>query len=164
MQGVESSRDTEAVLEAEHSWVMNVDGSSNSDGCGAGLILVSPEGFRLQYALRFKFPASNNEAQYEALLAGLRVSKAIGANRLKVQSNSQLVVNQVNGEYEAKDERMVAYLSRAQALISELKHFEMIRVPRQENVVADSLSRLAEANLPNLCLSVYSEILEKPSL
>ena len=76
-----------------------MDGSSNEQGAGAGVMLISPEGRRILYALRLDFPATNNEAEYEALLAGLRLTKDMRAKSLVVFINSQLVVNQIRGEY-----------------------------------------------------------------
>ncbi|KAK4392686.1 Retrovirus-related Pol polyprotein from transposon opus [Sesamum angolense] len=91
--------------EGEHKqrwWKLFVDGSSTLQGSGVGVILETPQGDKIQYALRFSFDASNNEAEYEALLAGGRLAQAAGAKYLRAYSDSQLVVNQVNGEYEAK--------------------------------------------------------------
>ena len=65
-------------------WALYVDGSSNMSGTGAGLILISPEGIVVEYALRFEFPATNNGAEYEALIAGLRIAKELGIDRLRV--------------------------------------------------------------------------------
>ena len=78
-----------------------MDGASNKNRAGAGVILVSPEGHRIHNALRFKFDASNNEAEYEALLAGLRKARELKIEELGICSDSQLVVNQVLGEYQA---------------------------------------------------------------
>ena len=79
-----------------------MDGASNTHGSGVGLILItphtsSPDTSRLESALRFNFKASNNEAEYEALLAGLRLARHMGAHQLQVFSDSQLIVNQVSG-------------------------------------------------------------------
>ena len=76
-----------------------VDGSSNEGGSGASLILVSPEGHRMHCALRFEFKASNNEAEYEALITGLNLAKKMKGKSLEIYSNSQLVVCQVTDEY-----------------------------------------------------------------
>ena len=73
-------------------WRLYVDGSSNEGGSGAGLILVSPEGHRMHCALRFGFNASNNEAEYEALIAGLNLAKEIKVEFLEIYSDSQFVV------------------------------------------------------------------------
>ena len=69
-----------------------MDGSSNKGGFGAGLILVSPEGHRMHYALRFRFKASNNEAEYEVLITGLNLAKEMKIESLEICSDSQLVV------------------------------------------------------------------------
>ncbi|CAL8991543.1 unnamed protein product [Prunus brigantina] len=75
-------------------WTLYVDGSSNRQGSGAGLVLKTPDHTTIEYAIRFQFRASNNEAEYEALLAGLRLAQHTGAERLLICSDSQLVVNQ----------------------------------------------------------------------
>ena len=91
-------------------WSLRIDGSSNVNRNGAGVILESPTGEKVSYALRFKFSASNNKAEYKALLARLRLAKEIRVEQLKIYSDSQLVVNQVNEDYQAKGENMAAYL------------------------------------------------------
>ena len=73
-------------------WELYVDGSSNEGGSGAGLILISPEGHQMHCALRFGFKASNNEAEYEALIAGLKLAREMKVESLKIYNDSQLVV------------------------------------------------------------------------
>ncbi|XP_012851511.1 PREDICTED: uncharacterized protein LOC105971204 [Erythranthe guttata] len=102
------------------TWAINVDGSSTTTGGGAGIVLTSPDGDEFEYAKRFDFKASNNEAEYEALIAGIRLALAAGARKLIVHSDSQLVVNQVLGNYEAKEESMAKYLALALTLLSKL--------------------------------------------
>nr|GFA50803.1 reverse transcriptase domain-containing protein [Tanacetum cinerariifolium]GFA52754.1 reverse transcriptase domain-containing protein [Tanacetum cinerariifolium]GFA52877.1 reverse transcriptase domain-containing protein [Tanacetum cinerariifolium] len=72
------------------------DGSSYIDGSGAGLILTNPEGMEFTYALRFEFDATNNEPEYEALIAGLRIAKQMSVKNLQANLDSRLVANQVN--------------------------------------------------------------------
>lgn len=74
-------------------WTLFVDGSSTQNGCGAGILFKSPEGDIFEYAMRFKFQTSNNEAEYEALVAGIRMCKAAGAIKIDAMSDSQLVVS-----------------------------------------------------------------------
>ena len=100
-------------------WKLFVNGASNSKGLGAGVVLVSPEGLVLEQAVRLKFSASNNEAEYKALLIGLKTARKLGASHLQVFCDSQLMANQVSGEYQAKDERMSAYLTAARSLLAE---------------------------------------------
>ncbi|XP_058189244.1 uncharacterized protein LOC131306832 [Rhododendron vialii] len=85
------------------TWRLNVDGASNSNGAGAGVVLVSPCGTLPESSLTIDFPATNNEAEYEALLAGLRSAIAMKVTNLIVYCDSRLIVNQVLGDYEARD-------------------------------------------------------------
>ncbi|XP_077249480.1 uncharacterized protein LOC143889048 [Tasmannia lanceolata] len=148
---------------AEPIWEVHVDGSSNKGGCGAGLILTGPDNFTVDYALRFGFCASNNEAEYEALLAGMNLAAQTSAQRLKAYCDSQLVANQIQGVYEACDERMVKYLSQVCQLASKFKSFEVIRIPRAENTKADVLSKLAASGYTTLG-SICMEFLQKSSI
>ncbi|XP_012833283.1 PREDICTED: uncharacterized protein LOC105954151 [Erythranthe guttata] len=127
------------------TWTLHVDGSSTIGGSGAGIFIQSPEGDTMEYALKLEFPASNNEAEYESLVAGLKLSQAAGARSLLIYSDSQLVVNQVMGMYEAKDEKMVKYLDLVHKLIADFERVEVKQVPRAENAAADKLARLASS-------------------
>ena len=89
------------------TWVLYVDGSSNSQGSGAGIILTTPERIQLEYALQFRFKASNNEVEYEALLVGLQLVTGIGVKQVQIYNESQLVVNQVLQQYEAREDNMI---------------------------------------------------------
>ena len=91
-------------------WKLSVDGAANAQGSGAGLILTSPEGIDIEYALRFGFHTSNNEAEYEAVIAGLNLAHSLEVDRLEICNDSQLVVRQIEDTYEAKSGRMILYL------------------------------------------------------
>ncbi|XP_071728434.1 uncharacterized protein [Rutidosis leptorrhynchoides] len=102
----------------EHEeWKLFMDGASSSDGSGAGLMIVSPEGKEFTYALRFEFSITNNEAEYEALLAGLRLARDLNIQHLKVLFDSQLVANQVTGTFEARSPTIQRYLAKLKELI-----------------------------------------------
>ena len=103
-------------LELGSQWLLSVDGSSNQQGSGAGIVLEGPNGVLIKQALRFAFKASNNQVEYEALIAGVLLAKEMGAQSLVVKSDSQLVTGQVTGEYHAKDPQMEAYLKYVQVL------------------------------------------------
>ncbi|XP_076945512.1 uncharacterized protein LOC143616608 [Bidens hawaiensis] len=92
---------------SEPVWNLHTDGASNEDGSGAGLILVSLKGAEFTYAIRLNFASTNNEAEYEALLAGLRVAQEKSVRRVRAHMDSLLVANQVNEDYEAKDHKMI---------------------------------------------------------
>ncbi|GJV48072.1 reverse transcriptase domain-containing protein [Tanacetum coccineum] len=98
-----------------------MDGSSCINGSGAGLILTNPEGAEFTYALRFRFDATNNEAEYEALIAGLRIAKQMGVKNLQANVDSRLVANLVNGSYIAKEPGIIQYLEKVKVLVKKLK-------------------------------------------
>ncbi|XP_012839266.1 PREDICTED: uncharacterized protein LOC105959672 [Erythranthe guttata] len=127
------------------TWSVSVDGSSTATGGGAGIVLTNPDGDEFEYAQRFKFTASNNVAEYEALIAGIRLALAAGARKLLIQSDSQLVVNQVLGAYEDKEDTMAKYLALAHTLLSKFEGYEIRQVPRSSNIHADKLARLGSS-------------------
>jgi hypothetical protein len=91
-------------------WTMYFDGSKTVQGAGAGVVLISLQGDKLKYVLRMSFPrASNNEAEYEALLHSMKMAKACGATRLKIFGNSKIVVQQVMNRCDAVSDNMIAY-------------------------------------------------------
>ncbi|CAL9017932.1 unnamed protein product, partial [Prunus brigantina] len=144
-------------------WILHVDGSANQQGCGAGLVLTTPDGGKLEYALRFSFRTSNNEAEYEALLAGLRLAKSMSAKQISIHSDSQLIVNQITADFAAKNASMSAYLSAAHQLLQKFQAYEIRQIPRSENSHADALSRLASAINDKIGRKVPVEILSQPS-
>ncbi|XP_071939116.1 uncharacterized protein [Coffea arabica] len=160
-EGPESTS-ASAEVSTSHSWTLYVDGSSNGDGNGAGLLLEGPQGEMCSYALRFDFPATNNEVEYEALIAGLQLAHRLDAQKIHVRSDSQLVVRQVLGEYEAKDETMQRYLSKVRQLTSYFESFEIQKIPRSQNKRADALSRLASTSFSDLNKTVLMEVLSEP--
>ena len=119
-----SSTDTHHE-ESDFRWVFSVDGSSNQQGSGAGVILERPNGLVIEQALRFAFKASNNQAEYEALIVGILLAQSLLAN-----SDSLIVTGQVTGKYHAKDPQMAAYLEYVQILKKSFAVFELIHVPR----------------------------------
>ncbi|XP_031256102.1 uncharacterized protein LOC116114089 [Pistacia vera] len=126
-------------------WTLSVDGSSNVNGSGLGLVLTTPEGDVIQRAIRCEFKCTNNEAKYKALIVGLSLAKEIGAKRLEVKSDSQLVVNQLQGTYQARDSKMMAYLNLVKELKSQFEEFSITQIPRVENSHADALANLGSA-------------------
>ena len=83
-----------------------MDGSYNRQASGASIVLRSPERDKIECMVRLNFPTTNNEAKYEALVAGLDLAKAAGATSVVVYCDSQVVTSQVNGDYKCKRERM----------------------------------------------------------
>ena len=129
-----------------------------------GIVLISPEGEMLEQVVRLGFGASNNEAEYEALLHGLRAAKRLGANVLAIHCDSQLIVNQLTGEYMAKDERMVAYRDLVKNLLKSFREFNIERVGREHNGHADSLVGLASSVAPDFRRTATVEVQDIPSI
>ena len=101
-------------------WILCVDGASRQSGAHIGLQLTSPAGERIKQAVRLGFDASNNESEYEALIAGVELALAVGADNLLIRSDSQLVVGQVNAEFESREPRMAKYASLVKQKLSTL--------------------------------------------
>ena len=94
-----------------------MDGLSTLHAGGIRVVLKSPKADKLKHKVRLHYQTTNNEAKYEALLKGLELAKSLGAESVLVQGDSQLVMGQVNGIYEAKEERMKRYLSKVRRLV-----------------------------------------------
>ncbi|KAL0456349.1 UNVERIFIED_CONTAM: hypothetical protein Slati_0974100 [Sesamum latifolium] len=136
---------TQEKASEERPWLLHLDGSSTTQESGAGVVLTIPQGDDMEFAIKFEFKASNNEAEYEALVLGMRMAQDAGASHLLAYSDFQLIVKQVSGEYEAKEESMVQYLQQIEKLKTKFKSFQLQQISREENVKADSLSKLASA-------------------
>ena len=141
-------------------WKLSVDGATNAQGSGAGLILTSPEGIDIEY----EFQASNNEAEYEAVIAGLNLAHSLEIDQLEVYSDSQLVVRQIEDTYEAKSERIILYLERVRDLMKKFVLVQVRHIPRTENSRADALAKLATASQEDLSRSTPVEYLAEPSI
>ena len=98
------------------TWEVYVDGASNQKDLGVGLVLMSPKKVIIEKSLRLDFSATNNEVEYEALLEGMAMVQRMGGKSIKLFSDSRLVVGQVRGEFEVKDERMQGYLNQVKCM------------------------------------------------
>ncbi|XP_074364000.1 uncharacterized protein LOC141704711 [Apium graveolens] len=145
-----------------NSWTLYVDGSATAERSGAGLILSSPGGFTIQQGITFAFKAKNNQAEYEALLSGLRLAKSLGVRRLTIYSDSQIVVRQTTGEYIAKDPKLARYQEMVRAILETIPDPTILQINREENAKEDELSKLIQNN-SDLSSSVYFEELGAPS-
>ena len=132
------------------TWEVYMDGASNQKGSRVGLVLISPEKVIIEKSLRLDFPTTNNEAEYEALLIGMAMVQRMGGKSIKLFSDSRLVVGQVKGEFEAKDERMQGYLSQVKCLESKFDSFDLLHISRNGNTHADSLAMLATSSAQDL--------------
>ncbi|GKA39727.1 reverse transcriptase domain-containing protein [Tanacetum coccineum] len=145
-------------------WILFTNGSSCIDGFGAGLIITNPKGMKFTYALRFRFSTTNNEAEYEDLIAGLRIAEQIGVKNLQANVDSKLMANQVNGVYMAKEPGMIKYLDKVKNLANAFKEFSIKQVPRGENKKAEALSKMASTSFAHLSKQVLVEELKEKSI
>ena len=128
------------------------------------MILTSPEGIDIEYALRFGFRASNNEAEYEAVIVGLNLAHSMEVDQLEVCNDSQLVIKKIEDIYEAKGEKMVLYLKKVRELLRKFVLAQFKHISRAENSRADALAKLAIASQENLNKKKPVEHLSEPSM
>ena len=127
-------------------WKVHVDGAANQRGSGVGLVLISLKKITIEKSLRLGFSATNNEAEYEALLQGIAMVQKMGRKALEVFLDSRLIVGQVKGELEVRDVRLQEYLSQVRCLQSDFEFFNLTHVSRSGNTHADSLATLATSS------------------
>jgi ribonuclease HI len=142
---------------------MYFDGSLKLEGAGAGVLLISPTGEQLKYVLQIFWKVSNNEAEYEALLHGIRLAVSLGIKRLLVYGDSAVVINQVNKSWDRNKENMDAYCLEVRKLKNKFYYLEFHHIIRDNNVAADVLSKLGStrAQVP---VGVFIHELHTPSI
>ncbi|GJT05337.1 reverse transcriptase domain-containing protein [Tanacetum coccineum] len=138
-------------------------GASSTKGSGAGLVLIGPSGVEYTYALRLTFTSTNNEAEYEAHLAGLRIAKKMRIQALEAKVDSNLVASQIKGEYVAISDSMIKYLAKAKEYIADFKSFSIRNIPQNQNQKADVLSKLASVAFNHLTKEILVEVLNRRS-
>ena len=137
-------REMEIVCHVEALlWKVFVDSASSALGSGARIVIITPERIKLEHSFRLGFRVSNNKAEYEALLVGLIAVSDLGAREVEVYSDSRLVVNQVQGSFEAKDPQMMEYLQLVKQTMDRFLNVRVVQVARGQNWHADSLPTLA---------------------
>ena len=132
-------------MEDNKRWVIHVDGSSTQHAGRIGVVLQSPEGDKLKYKIRLQYQPTNNEVEYEAFLKGLKLANFVETRSILILGDSQLVMGQVNGTYEAKEGRMKKYFEKVLLLVKKFKEANFVQIPREENVEADALVKEASA-------------------
>jgi ribonuclease HI len=146
----------------EH-WIMYFDGTLNLEGAGAGVLLISPQGEQLKYVLQIHYKASNNGAEYKALIHGLQIAVSLGIKRLLAFGDSKVVIEQVNKEWDCVKDTMDAYCAEIRKLEGHFEGIEFQHVPRNNNTAANVLSKLGSrrAIVP---AGVFVQDLRKPSI
>jgi ribonuclease HI len=114
-------------------WTMYFDGSMTKTGVGAGLLFISPLGVHMRYVIRLHFVASNNIAEYEALVIGLRIAIELRVRHLEVRGDSQLVVDQVIKDSSSRDPKMETYCKEVRRFEDKFYSLELNHVARKYN-------------------------------
>jgi ribonuclease HI len=125
------------------TWVVYVEGSSASKRSGVGVILLNPKGQVFRFAVKLNFVTTNNEAEYEAVITGLSISREVGATNVEIRSDSQVVVGQVQGEFDTQEVRMARYLEKVLKLQSCFERVIITKILKETNTATDELSKLA---------------------
>jgi ribonuclease HI len=144
-------------------WTMYFDGSLMKTRAGAGLLFISCLGKHVRYVLRLHFPASNNVAEYEALVNGLRIAVELGVRRLDARGDSQLVIDQVMNNSHCRNSKMEAYCDKVRCLEDKLYGLELNHIARRYNETADELAKIASRRT-TVPPDVFSRDIHQPSV
>jgi ribonuclease HI len=143
-------------------WTLFFDRSTGSKRAGTGVVLIDPRGEQLRYMVHLDFEATNNMAEYEALIFGLTAALSLGVWELLVKGDSQLVIRQVRGECCCNNPQLAAYLIHVRKLEKDFNVLELQHVPHEGNLAADALSASASTQAP-MPEGVFQRRLLKPS-
>ncbi|GKD47004.1 reverse transcriptase domain-containing protein, partial [Tanacetum coccineum] len=145
-------------------WTLYTERASSKKDAGVRLVLMNPMRLEYTYALCLNFESFNNEAEYEALLVGLKIAQKIKVRALNVKVDSKLVAKQINGEYVAYNKNMVQYLAKAGEHVKAFKNFTIQNIPRNQNQKVDILSKLALVALNHFTKEILVEVSGSPSI
>ena len=124
-------------------WNMSFDGAASREGVGDGVWIKPPNIGTKLYSYKLSFDCTNNVAEYEALILGLKTLKELGARIIVVHGDSELVINQVNGIYQSKHPRLRAYRNIVIDLLEEFSEYNLSKIPRGQNLIVDALATSA---------------------
>ncbi|XP_073120977.1 uncharacterized protein [Henckelia pumila] len=135
-----------ATFGQEEVWRVFVDGSSGVGGSGVGgsgvgIILISLAQEKIEIAVKLDFQASNNEAEYEAVIAGIQRAREVGVSHIIIYSDSQLVVQQVNKTFCTREEKLIKYCKMIEELGASFNTWSIEQIPRKKNMEADALAK-----------------------
>ena len=122
------------------SWTLFFDGSSCKQGGGIGIIIISPRGSSFKFAYTIKPMTTNNQAEYEAILKGLQLLQEVKADAIEIFGDFQLVLNQLIGQQECKDDILRGYYEKCQSLIGKFPMVTIKHIPRAQNQEANRLA------------------------
>ncbi|XP_074267061.1 uncharacterized protein LOC141590363 [Silene latifolia] len=142
--------DENVVHVKDEVWDLYFDGASSSMGYGVGILLILPKGEHVPVSIKLDFLTTNNAAEYEACLLGLRSAISLNIKRLLVHGDSSLVINQVTGSWNIKSNSLVPYQAKIEELEKYFGEIHYVHLPREKNQFANALSKLAAlVNIPD---------------
>lgn len=147
----------------DKAWTLSTDGSSTSQAAGASVVLTSPEGFTIKQFVRFKFPTTNNEAEYEALISGLKLARHLEVSVIDIFSDSKLVVKQVLGEFKTLNERMTSNIQVVLRLLQMCTYWTISNINRANNHWVDTLSKFSTSSVKEYPSPIYIKEICQPS-
>ncbi|XP_017428795.1 uncharacterized protein LOC108336859 [Vigna angularis] len=150
--------------EPSQPWKLFIDESTDKIGRGAGVVLEGLNGLLVEQSILFRFEISNNQADYEAVIAGLELAKDLGATSVECRTYSQLVVGQLDESFQTKDDQMLWYYHKRKELVKQFQMVEVKHVPKTENTRVDILSKLASSKEKGQLSSVIRQVMLKPSI
>ncbi|XP_017420172.1 uncharacterized protein LOC108330177 [Vigna angularis] len=151
-------------VEVNEEWNLYVDGASGRTISGSSIVLEGPNEFLLEHSLIFKFKVSNNQAEYEVLVAGQELARDMGARRVVCRTDSQLVVGQMNGEFQVKEEQLLRYFYKATTLAKLFDRINIRHIPRENNTRVDILSKLSSSKEKEQLTTIIHQVLLQPSV
>jgi ribonuclease HI len=125
------------------AWAMYFDGSACEDGCGIGILLVSPKGVTYSFLVRLAAPCTNNLAEYEAMRKGTELLLEASAEAVEVFGDSKLVISQLTEEYKCESESLFPLWMQCRELITQFRYINFYWIPRSQNAEANDLARKA---------------------
>src|SRR3954470_17460252 len=125
------------------NWKLFFDGSSHKNGSGIGVLIISPKGLPTKFHCKMKEVCSNNEIEYEALITSLKALIDLGATRVEIRGDSELVIRQIKKEYKCIKENLIMYYAIVIRLLESFEHVEILHVPRSNNYIANELAQIA---------------------
>lgn len=135
--------DEELMMTEEDSWSLYFDGASNKQGCGVGVLLISPQEEHTPISVKLDFDVTNNAAEYEACIIGLEAAVSLGVQKLRVYGDSSLIINQISGKWKVRSESLAPYQVHLEQVASQIEEVQYTYLRREDNQFADALARLA---------------------
>ncbi|KAM0860251.1 hypothetical protein ACQ4PT_046658 [Festuca glaucescens] len=133
---------------SEPVWIVYCDGAWGASGAGAGAVISSPSGAKLRYAARLDFRTTSNVAEYEAVLLGLRKARALGARRVILKTDSQVVAGHIDKRFQAREPKLIKYMAAVRSMEKHFLGFTVKSISRNDNFKADDLAKAVAQRIP----------------